>query len=134
MCWQNSAFLQLKGTAPSVQLIFSLARYEAVINAYLEGLEAVKNEDLSKISSVASFFVSRVDVLVDKRLEKIGSEEALGLRGKVGCALKFRYLVDSQAFGLPFPMPVCTISNSRSQSLASFIFNLLKYYLQVPSP
>ncbi|BBN11489.1 transaldolase [Marchantia polymorpha subsp. ruderalis] len=81
----------------NVTLIFSLARYEAVINAYLEGLEAVKNEDLSKISSVASFFVSRVDVLVDKRLEKIGSEEALGLRGKAAnaqAALAFKLYQD----------------------------------------
>ncbi|BBN11490.1 transaldolase [Marchantia polymorpha subsp. ruderalis] len=70
----------------NVTLIFSLARYEAVIDAYLEGLEAIKNDDLSKVSSVASFFVSRVDVLVDKRLEKIGSEEALALRGKAANA------------------------------------------------
>jgi hypothetical protein len=46
------------------QLIFSLARYEAVIDAYLDGLEAVQG-DLSKIASVASFFVSRVDTLVE---------------------------------------------------------------------
>ncbi len=65
-----------------MQLIFSLARYEAVIDAYLDGLEAVQG-DLSKISSVASFFVSRVDTYVDKRLDAIGTEEALQLRGKV---------------------------------------------------
>jgi transaldolase len=65
------------------QLIFSLSRYEAVIDAYLDGLEASGLSDLSKVTSVASFFVSRVDTLVDKKLEKIGSPEALDLRGKV---------------------------------------------------
>jgi transaldolase len=66
----------------NVTLIFSLQRYEAVIDAYLDGLEEVKG-DLSKISSVASFFVSRVDSFVDKKLEAIGTEEALDLCGKV---------------------------------------------------
>lgn len=66
-----------------VQLIFSLSRYEAVIDAYMDGLEASGLSDLSKVTSVASFFVSRVDTLVDKMLEKIGTPEALDLRGKV---------------------------------------------------
>lgn len=66
-----------------VQLIFSLARYEAVIDAYLDGLEASGLNDLSRVTSVASFFVSRVDTLIDKSLEKIGTPEALNLRGKV---------------------------------------------------
>jgi transaldolase len=65
------------------QLIFSLSRYEAVIDAYLDGLEASGLSDLSRVTSVASFFVSRVDTLVDKKLEKIGSPVALDLRGKV---------------------------------------------------
>ena len=65
------------------QLIFSLTRYEAVIDAYLDGLEASGLSDLSRVTSVASFFVSRVDTLVDKMLEKIGTPEALDLRGKV---------------------------------------------------
>lgn len=67
----------------SVQLIFSLPRYEAVMDAYIDGLEASGLSDLSKITSVASFFVSRVDTLIDKKLEKIGTPEALALRGKV---------------------------------------------------
>lgn len=66
-----------------VQLIFSLARYEAVIDAYLDGLEASGLSDLSRVTSVASFFVSRVDTLIDKMLEMIGTPEALDLRGKV---------------------------------------------------
>lgn len=53
-----------------------------MIDAYLDGLEEVKG-DLSKISSVASFFVSRVDSFIDKKLEAIGTEEALDLCGKV---------------------------------------------------
>lgn len=65
------------------QLIFSLSRYEAVIDAYLDGLEASGLSDLSRVTSVASFFVSRVDTLIDKLLEKIGTPEALDLRGKV---------------------------------------------------
>lgn len=66
-----------------LQLIFSLERYEAVIDAYLDGLEASGLNDLSRVTSVASFFVSRVDTLIDKSLEKIGTPEALNLRGKV---------------------------------------------------
>lgn len=69
----------------NVTLIFSLARYEAVIDAYLDGLEAVQG-DLSKIASVASFFVSRVDTLVDKKLKAIGTKEALELTGKAANA------------------------------------------------
>eukprot|EP00246_Nothoceros_aenigmaticus_P016960 TRINITY_DN7980_c0_g1_i1.p1 TRINITY_DN7980_c0_g1~~TRINITY_DN7980_c0_g1_i1.p1 ORF type:complete len:432 (-),score=79.31 TRINITY_DN7980_c0_g1_i1:443-1738(-) len=74
------------GISTNVTLIFSLPRYEAVIDAYLEGLEALSTPDLSGISSVASFFVSRVDTLVDKRLEAIETEEALALRGKAALA------------------------------------------------
>jgi transaldolase len=75
-----------------VTLIFSVERHRAVMDAYLAGLEKAKEagHDLSRIHSVASFFVSRVDTEVDKRLEKIasdsGKEEALALRGKAGVA------------------------------------------------
>eukprot|EP00262_Sarcandra_glabra_P008903 TRINITY_DN22840_c0_g1_i1.p1 TRINITY_DN22840_c0_g1~~TRINITY_DN22840_c0_g1_i1.p1 ORF type:complete len:440 (+),score=83.79 TRINITY_DN22840_c0_g1_i1:86-1405(+) len=74
------------GISVNVTLIFSLPRYEAVIDAYLEGLESCGLSDLSKVTSVASFFVSRVDTLVDKMLEKIGTPEALNLRGKAAVA------------------------------------------------
>jgi transaldolase len=74
------------GISVNVTLIFSLARYEAVIDAYLDGLEASGLDDLSRVTSVASFFVSRVDSLVDKMLEKIGTPEALNLRGKAANA------------------------------------------------
>ncbi len=84
------AIQEVIGAAKSVNvtLIFSVDRYEAVIEAYLNGLEAAdaSGADLSKISSVASFFISRVDVEIDRRLEEIGTPEALELRGKSGLA------------------------------------------------
>jgi transaldolase len=77
-----------EGISVNVTLIFGLARYEAVMEAYIEGLEQALRGgvDLSTLHSVASFFVSRVDSEVDKRLEKVGSEEALALRGKAAVA------------------------------------------------
>ncbi|MBO0809393.1 MAG: transaldolase [Actinobacteria bacterium] len=77
-----------EGISINVTLIFSLERYREVIDAFMTGLEraAEAGHDLSSISSVASFFVSRVDTEVDNRLEKIGSEEAAALRGKAGIA------------------------------------------------
>lgn len=74
-----------EGISVNVTLLFSLARYDQVIDAYLDGLEAAEG-DLSRISSVASFFISRVDSAVDKRLEEIGTPEALALRGRVAVA------------------------------------------------
>ncbi|MDI3315061.1 MAG: transaldolase [Mycobacterium sp.] len=72
----------------NVTLIFSVERYRAVMDAYLSGLEKARDagHDLAKIHSVASFFVSRVDTEIDKRLEKIGTERALALRGRAGVA------------------------------------------------
>ena len=77
-----------EGISVNVTLIFGLERYAGVMDAYLTGLEKARDNghDLSKIHSVASFFVSRVDSEIDKRLEKIGSDEALALRGKAGVA------------------------------------------------
>ncbi|WP_374968976.1 transaldolase [Terrabacter sp. BE26] len=77
-----------EGISVNVTLIFSLERYRAVMNAYLEGLEKARanGKDLSQIHSVASFFVSRVDTEVDKRLDAIGTDEARGLKGKAGLA------------------------------------------------
>ncbi len=77
-----------EGISVNVTLIFSVERHRLVMDAYLAGLEAAKEagHDVSKIHSVASFFVSRVDTEIDKRLEKIGSDEALALRGQAGVA------------------------------------------------
>jgi transaldolase len=76
------------GISVNVTLIFSLDRYREVIEAYLAGLEQAKaaGHDLSKIHSVASFFVSRVDTEIDKRLTAIGTDEALALKSKAGVA------------------------------------------------
>ena len=77
-----------EGVSINVTLIFSVERYRDVMNAYIEGLEraAANGQTLGGITSVASFFVSRVDTEIDKRLEKIGTDEALALRGKAGVA------------------------------------------------
>ena len=77
-----------RGVCVNVTLIFSLERYALVMDAYLTGLEQAKEAgiDLSTIRSVASFFVSRVDTEVDKRLDKIGTEEATAVKGKAGIA------------------------------------------------
>ena len=74
-----------EGRSINVTLIFSLDRYEEVMEAYLAGLEACEG-DLSGISSVASFFISRVDTEVDRRLDEIGTPEALELRGRAAVA------------------------------------------------
>ncbi len=77
-----------RGISVNVTLIFSLERYRAVMDAYLAGLEKAKAAglDLSKIHSVASFFVSRVDTEIDKRLDAIGGEEAKAAKGKSALA------------------------------------------------
>jgi transaldolase len=76
------------GVNVNVTLIFGLDRYDGVMEAYISGLEKAKDAgiDLSTIQSVASFFVSRVDTEIDKRLDKIGTDEATALRGKAGIA------------------------------------------------
>ncbi|WP_051433473.1 transaldolase [Promicromonospora kroppenstedtii] len=77
-----------KGISVNVTLIFSIERYRAVMDAFLAGLEQAKaaGHDLSVIGSVASFFVSRVDSEVDKRLNAVGTDEALALRGQAAIA------------------------------------------------
>jgi len=77
-----------EGISLNVTLIFSLARYQQVMDAYLDGLEtyAKTGGALSRINSVASFFISRVDTEVDKRLGQIGTEQAVALRGKAAIA------------------------------------------------
>ncbi len=77
-----------EGRSINITLIFSLQRYAAVIDAYLSGLEqyASAGGDLAGVHSVASFFVSRVDSEVDRRLETIATPDALGLRGRAAVA------------------------------------------------
>jgi transaldolase len=93
--------LTAQGISVNVTLIFSLERHREVINAYLAGIERAKDAgiDISSIRSVASFFVSRVDTEVDKRLDAIGTPEALALKGKAGIAnARLAYQVFEQAF------------------------------------
>jgi transaldolase len=77
-----------EGISVNVTLIFSLERYGEVIDAHMAGLEAAAaaGHDVASIASVASFFVSRVDTEVDKRLVKIGTPEAEALKGKAAIA------------------------------------------------
>jgi transaldolase len=77
-----------EGISINVTLIFSLERYGQVIEAFFDGLERARaaGHDLSRIGSVASFFVSRVDSEVDKRLDKLGTDEAKAMRGKAAIA------------------------------------------------
>ncbi|MDX3612926.1 MULTISPECIES: transaldolase [Streptomyces] len=76
------------GISVNVTLIFSLERHYEVMHAYLAGLEKARAAglDLSAIHSVASFFVSRVDTEIDKRLTLLGTAEALALRGRAALA------------------------------------------------
>lgn len=90
-----------EGISVNVTLIFSLQRYAEVIDAFFTGLEQAKaaGRDVSTIASVASFFVSRVDTEVDKRLDKIGTDEARALRGEAAIAnARLAYEKYEQAF------------------------------------
>ncbi len=87
-----------EGINVNVTLIFSLAHYEAIARAYIRGLEAA--DDPSRIASVASFFVSRVDTLTDTLLTEVGTEEALALLGRAGVAnCKQAYRLYEELFG-----------------------------------
>ncbi len=90
-----------EGINVNVTLMFSMAHYESVAGAYLRGLQAAA--DPSRIASVASFFVSRVDSAVDEALEAVGTPEALALRGKIAIAnSKATYLRYQEIFGESF--------------------------------
>jgi len=75
-----------EGISINVTLIFSLERYDQVIDAFMAGLEAASDSDVKSLASVASFFVSRMDTEVDKRLDALGTPEALAMRGKAAVA------------------------------------------------
>ncbi|MFJ7077134.1 transaldolase [Streptomyces sp. NPDC098781] len=90
------------GISVNVTLIFSLERYREVMDAYLAGLEkaAANGLDLSGIHSVASFFVSRVDAEIDRRLTAIGTDEALALKGRAALAnARLAYEAYEDVFG-----------------------------------
>ena len=89
-----------EGISINVTLIFSLERYGQVIDAFFAGLEQARENghDLTKIASVASFFVSRVDTEIDKRLDKLGADKAL--KGKAGVAnARLAYALYEEKFG-----------------------------------
>ena len=93
-----------RGRSINITLIFSLARYREVVEAYIRGLERLVEGggDPSTVASVASFFVSRVDTEADKRLEAIGTPEALALRGKLAIAnAKLAYRAWKELFSGP---------------------------------
>jgi transaldolase len=93
-----------EGISINITLIFSLDRYDAVMTAFLAGLERARQagHDLARIGSVASFFVSRVDTEVDSRLDKIGTARAAELRGRAAIAnAQLAYERYERVFGSP---------------------------------
>ncbi len=93
-----------EGISINVTLIFSLDRYGQVMDAFIAGLEqaAQAGHDLASIASVASFFVSRMDTEVDKRLDKLGTPEAAALRGKAAIAnARLAYQLYEETFATP---------------------------------
>ncbi len=112
-----------EGISVNVTLIFSLERYREVIEAYIAGLELAQKagHDLSKIHSVASFFVSRVDTEIDKRLVAIGSAEALELKSKAALAnARLAYEVYVQEFaGAQWDSLVAAGANRQRPLMAS---------------
>ena len=90
-----------EGRSINITLIFSVERYDEIIEAYLSGLEAYDG-DLTRVHSVASFFVSRVDTETDRRLEALGTADALALQGKVAVAqAKVAYQLFRERFSGP---------------------------------
>ncbi len=90
-----------EGRSINVTLLFSIERYREVMEAYIAGLERCDG-DLSNVSSVASFFISRVDTEIDRRLDAIGTPEALELRGRAAVANgKLAYQAFTETFDGP---------------------------------
>jgi transaldolase len=94
-----------EGRNINVTLIFDLERYAAVMEAYIAGLEefaASGATNLAKVNSVASFFISRVDTEVDRRLDALGTPEATALKGKAAVAQgKLAYKLYQEKFSGP---------------------------------
>ncbi|AVM00635.1 transaldolase [Gordonia iterans] len=107
-----------EGISVNVTLIFSVDRYREVIDAFLDGLDAAleNGHDIARIVSVASFFVSRVDTEIDKRLDAIGTPEALALRGKAGLAnARLAYAAYQEVFDLGVRFPALKAHGARPQ-------------------
>ena len=87
------------GISTNITLIFSHSRYLQVMEAYISGLEELDIDDLSSVSSVASFFISRIDTAVDKKLDEIATPQAQKLKGKVAVAYaKAAYMLFCETF------------------------------------
>ncbi len=107
-----------EGISVNVTLIFSVERHRKVMDAFLDGLERAKEagHDLSGIASVASFFVSRVDAEVDKRLEAIGTPEAMELRGQAALAnARLAYGAYQEVFQVGSRWPTLAESGAKPQ-------------------
>ncbi|MGV9824892.1 MULTISPECIES: transaldolase [unclassified Gordonia (in: high G+C Gram-positive bacteria)] len=107
-----------EGISVNVTLIFSVDRYGEVMDAYLDGLDAAAaaGHDLSRIHSVASFFVSRVDTEVDNRLDAIGTPEAVELKGKAALAnARLAYSAYQQVFEVSSRFPELLAKGARPQ-------------------
>jgi transaldolase len=126
-----------EGINVNVTLMFSVSQYVDVAQAYLRGIE--RTREPQKVSSVASFFVSRVDTVVDKALEDIGTPEVLALRGKVGIAnaklayLCFRHVFSCDRFQqlkrrgarLQKPLWASTSTKNKAYSDVLYVENLI---------
>lgn len=124
-----------EGISVNVTLIFSLPRYREVVNAWMAGLEQAhaQGRDLSRIHSVASFFVSRVDTEVDRRLDGIGGDAA-ALKGRAGVAnarLAYRIFEESlqterwrllAAAGAPVQRPLWASTGVKDPSLPDTLY------------
>lgn len=96
--------LLTEGVNVNITLLFSLANYEEVIDAYINAVQdrVDAGKPVDKLASVASFFVSRVDVAADKQLDAIGSDDALALRGKAAVAnAQLAYELYEKKFSTP---------------------------------
>lgn len=107
-----------EGISVNVTLIFSVERYKEVMDAYLDGLDAAAaaGHDLSTIHSVASFFVSRVDTEIDKRLDAIGTPDATELKGKAALAnARLAYQAYQEVFEVESRFPDLLAQGARPQ-------------------
>jgi transaldolase len=116
----------------NITLMFSVSQYEDVAQAYLRGIE--RTHDPRKVCSVASFFVSRVDTMVDTALEELGTSEALALRGKAGIAnaklayLRFREVFSSnefqtlQAKGVRLQRPLWASTSTKNKTYSDVLY------------
>ncbi|HEY1270464.1 MAG TPA: transaldolase [Terriglobales bacterium] len=124
--------LTADGVNVNITLMFSVAQYEAVAEAYLKGI--VRTADPRRVMSVASFFVSRVDTAVDRALEDFGSAEMLALRGKAGIAnarlayRRFREIFDGENFaqmrkqGIRLQRPLWASTSTKNKAYSDVMY------------